>query len=150
MRFRKLRIAWSIFWGSLCLLMIAWWIRSYWWQDQGFVKLTPSKYVSYNAGEGRMCLWFEYRAISKWYDWSGRPIENREGPNMPNRIPWLDIGFWPHMTRVYAAHCFLTLVFGSLVGVAWCPTRFSIRGILTATAAIVTVLGVIIWVDNTI
>ena len=39
-KFRKLRIAWSVFWGSLCLLMIAWWIRSYWWQDGGFVKLT--------------------------------------------------------------------------------------------------------------
>jgi hypothetical protein len=39
-RFRKLRIAWSVFWGSLCLLMITWWARSYRWQDGGFVKLT--------------------------------------------------------------------------------------------------------------
>jgi hypothetical protein len=33
--------------------------RGYWWQDGGFIKLTPLEYVQYNAGEGRMCLWFE-------------------------------------------------------------------------------------------
>jgi hypothetical protein len=29
MRFRKLRIAWSVGWGVLCLLAIVFWIRSY-------------------------------------------------------------------------------------------------------------------------
>src|SRR5437868_3446581 len=29
MRFRKLRIAWSVVWGLVCVLLIAWWISSY-------------------------------------------------------------------------------------------------------------------------
>src|SRR6476659_8348295 len=33
MRFRKLRIAWSVFWGIVCLLLIALWVRSYWKYD---------------------------------------------------------------------------------------------------------------------
>src|SRR5438105_1666000 len=30
MRFRKLRIAWSVFWGLAAVLLIALWVRSYW------------------------------------------------------------------------------------------------------------------------
>src|SRR3954451_23134347 len=30
MRFRKLRIAWSIFWGLACVVLIMLWVRSYW------------------------------------------------------------------------------------------------------------------------
>jgi hypothetical protein len=29
MRFRKLRIAWSVFWGIACVLLIVLWVRSY-------------------------------------------------------------------------------------------------------------------------
>jgi hypothetical protein len=148
MRFRKLRIAWSAVFGLLCLLMVAWWIRGYWWQDDGFVKFVPSQQVQYSAGEGRMCLWFEHSQTNKWYGWDGTAIQVRTGPTVPNRIPWFDVGFWPHMTRVYAAHCFLTMVLGSLAAVVWCPRRFSIRGILITTAVIATILSVIMWVDN--
>src|SRR3954451_3787256 len=30
LRFRKLRIAWSVFWGLACVLLILFWVRSYW------------------------------------------------------------------------------------------------------------------------
>src|SRR6187200_769128 len=33
MRFRKLRIAWSVFWALACVLLIVLWVRSYWWCD---------------------------------------------------------------------------------------------------------------------
>src|SRR5690242_8328604 len=33
MKYRKLRIAWSVVWGSLAALLIVVWVRSYWWQD---------------------------------------------------------------------------------------------------------------------
>src|SRR3954451_7738148 len=33
MKFRKLRIAWSVFWGVAAVLLIALWVRSYWWSD---------------------------------------------------------------------------------------------------------------------
>jgi hypothetical protein len=147
---RKLRIAWSLIFGSLFVLMVAWWIRSYWWQDQGFVKLTPWEHIKYNAVEGRMCLWIEHSPVKRWFDWWGRPIQVRTGPNIPNRIPWFNVGFWPHMTRIYAAHCFLAIAFGSLAAIAWCPRRFNTRGLLVATAIMATVLGVIVWVDNTV
>jgi len=33
MEFRKFRIRWSAFWGVVCILLIALWIRSYWVAD---------------------------------------------------------------------------------------------------------------------
>src|SRR5689334_2853665 len=33
MRYRKLRIAWSVVWGLLALAVFVLWVRSYWWQD---------------------------------------------------------------------------------------------------------------------
>src|SRR4029079_6900571 len=33
MRFRKLRIAWSVLCAIACVLLIALWVRSYWWWD---------------------------------------------------------------------------------------------------------------------
>src|SRR3954462_7934574 len=33
MRYRKLRIAWSVAWGLATVLLIALWVRSYHWQD---------------------------------------------------------------------------------------------------------------------
>src|SRR5689334_19264816 len=33
LRFRKLRIAWSVFWGLACVLLIVLWVRSYWCSD---------------------------------------------------------------------------------------------------------------------
>src|SRR4051794_2870734 len=39
MRFRKLRIAWSMFWGLACVLLIVLWVRSYWWNERILVGL---------------------------------------------------------------------------------------------------------------
>src|SRR3954447_118615 len=33
MTFRKLRIAWSVFWGLACVLLVVLWVRSYWYHD---------------------------------------------------------------------------------------------------------------------
>src|SRR6185369_6057413 len=33
MRFRKLRIAWSVFWGVVAVLLVVLWLRSYWCND---------------------------------------------------------------------------------------------------------------------
>src|SRR3954447_2071315 len=34
MRFRKLRVAWSIFWGLACVLLIMLWLLSFWFTEQ--------------------------------------------------------------------------------------------------------------------
>src|SRR5690348_2515574 len=33
MRFRKLRIGWSVVWGVLAVLLGVFWVRSFWWRE---------------------------------------------------------------------------------------------------------------------
>src|SRR3954447_14798313 len=33
MKFRKLRIAWSVFWGLACVLLVLLWVRGVWFHD---------------------------------------------------------------------------------------------------------------------
>src|SRR5437763_4883145 len=37
MKFRKLKIAWSVFWGLGCVLLVVVWVRSYTWIDEVWI-----------------------------------------------------------------------------------------------------------------
>src|SRR5262245_14720252 len=56
MRFRKLRIAWSVVWGLLAVLLIVLWVRSYWWRDI-VEKLTASQRFQIESRTGRISFW---------------------------------------------------------------------------------------------
>jgi hypothetical protein len=143
------RIAISSICGVCCLLMIAWWVRSYWWLDGGFVKLTPSEYIQFNAGDGRMCVWFEHKPLNKWFDCWSRANTKPTRPDAENRIPWFNLAFWPTFARLYTAHWLLAVLAGSFALVPWCPKRFSLRTLLVATTVIGAMAGLIVWVDRT-
>ena len=53
MRFRKLRIAWSVFWGLACVLLIVLWVRSYWFFDQFIHRRSVADYVAYTTFQGQ-------------------------------------------------------------------------------------------------
>ncbi len=45
MKHRKLRIAWSVAWGVLAVLLIALWVRSYWWVDSIDIHISESTHA---------------------------------------------------------------------------------------------------------
>src|SRR6476659_10578089 len=53
MRYRKLRIAWSAFWGLACVLLIALWVRSYWWCDLWQTYIPPKAILLLSSEEGQ-------------------------------------------------------------------------------------------------
>ncbi len=55
MRFRKLRIAWSAFWGIATVLLIALWVRSYRWHDTVILQ-QPSSIWSAGWTKGELFL----------------------------------------------------------------------------------------------
>src|SRR5689334_18375262 len=70
MRFRKLRIVWSVFWGIACVLLIALWVRSYWFSD---TIRTPNGWT-YSSSRGGVAVGVNYlvadngvlRPIKEW------------------------------------------------------------------------------------
>ncbi len=47
MRYRKLRIVWSVFWGLAAVLLIVLWVRSYWVWD-----LATARYLDMASAKG--------------------------------------------------------------------------------------------------
>ena len=146
---RYLRIAISSFFAVLCLLIIAWWVRSYSWSDGAFLRLTSSEYVQVSAGYGRMCIWFEHKQTLNYrFKHHSHRITTHTPPDADDRIPLFHVGYWPTMTRVYAAHWVFVVLAGSFAVIPWCPRRFSLRFLLISTTVIAAVVSVIAWVDN--
>lgn len=143
------RIAISSIAGVCCLLMIAWWVRSYSWQDGGFVKLLPREYLQFSAADGRMCVWFEHKPINIWFKRWSRPLTEPTPPDAEDRIPWFDLAFWPTFARLYTAHWLLAVLAGLCALAPWCPTRFNLRTMLGGITVIGAITSLIIWVDRT-
>jgi hypothetical protein len=56
MRFRKLRIAWSVGYGLACVLLIVLWVRSYFWTDQITRQESSNQFIAVTLGDGRLLL----------------------------------------------------------------------------------------------
>src|SRR5712671_2831573 len=54
MRFRKLRIAWSVACGIACVLLIVLWVRSYWWFDSAVGPISGTRFLVVSSGYGRL------------------------------------------------------------------------------------------------
>src|SRR5690349_10312841 len=72
MKYRKLRIAWSVGWRIVAVLLCVLWVRSYWWADISFLNVTAGSktYAGFESDEGRIRLSvFELlsaRNLRKW------------------------------------------------------------------------------------
>jgi hypothetical protein len=54
MKYRKLRIAWSIGWGVLCLLLVVLWVRSYYTAGRSMIVRSPIWTATVYMAAGRM------------------------------------------------------------------------------------------------
>jgi hypothetical protein len=52
MRFRKLRIAFSMVCGILCMLLIALWVRSYWWYGSVEIRVSSTRELMVMSVQG--------------------------------------------------------------------------------------------------
>src|SRR3954454_5337951 len=72
-KFRKLRIAWSVFWGLACVLLIVLWVRSYWYWDQLYTPICTAAYNS-PSWEGKVItIESDSGALSATYAIGGDP-----------------------------------------------------------------------------
>ena len=135
MRFRKLRIAWSVGCGIACLLLIALWVRSYWKSDyiwtshvgvgsatgvaQLSVRSTPTNYLGHQ--------WTTLPARKDIF------ISPRFAFRPASNLSYINAPYW-----------FLILILSTLATVPWIR-RFSLRTLLIATTLVAVGLGLIVW-----
>jgi hypothetical protein len=144
MRFRKLRITWSVMWGTLAVLLCVLWVRSYYVHDFIFKNRTPALVTMTGSNGGT--VYFVRSAI-----WSG-PVVPLYGWNYGYgeangshyALTWTaGAGGGP---AVFLPHCFVATVVTATATVAWYASRrFTLRTLLIATTVVAILMGAIVW-----
>jgi hypothetical protein len=155
MKFRKLRIAWSVMCGMLCVLLIALWVRSYSWTDA--IQYNPvERYVTGLTSRQGVVFggWFRFTDMedveelfrsSRW-NFVCRPSE----PLPPKYSRW-GVGleesghFAPYITT---PHWFVVALLAASTAIPWLRWRFSLRTLLIAMTLVAVVLGLVVWASR--
>ena len=152
MRFRKLRIAWSVAWGIIAVLLCVLWVRSYWWQEH-FVRINSSnRYLTLGHCYGAMYLRAgdpkpsdlrAYPIRDKWYTYRSEAMPHRAEKFFLK--PKAQSGPQPGLRGIHLPHWVLVILCCAVSGFPWLSTRFSLRTLLIATTLVAVVLGLIVW-----
>jgi hypothetical protein len=144
MRFRKLRIAWSVVWGLACVLLLVVWVRSYFRLETVAYTNRLNWYVGVRSE----------RAILKFYRGNLPPV--RPGWNYTRRElpPSTFQGFhssWKGGIGRAQVQDWLPMLILSVLAVSpWIRQlrwRFSLRTVLIAMTLVAVVLGLVVWLS---
>jgi hypothetical protein len=158
MRYRQLRIAWSVFCGLAAVLLIVLWARSYWRFDSmrrvadwstTFVHIevcSDCGWIGFTVEDALYRLDLQAAEKNRWrYDSfpnGGRPRPAWNAAQDP-RFPMPTFRY-----HVALPHWLLAFLIASFAAVPWIVQlrwRFSLRTMLIATTLIAVVFGLIAW-----
>lgn len=153
MKYRKLRVAWSVGWGVVALLFVALWVRSYTIHD--VLKGTDLRgyEVTFESKNGRqqivgmdLSILFGQRPVSRgpWFYLRCMSADMGEGI-----LPWhFQLQTTPAlMFQLTYPHWFIVVATTSLALLPWIrwSRRFSMRTLLVAMTLVAVLLGLIAW-----
>jgi hypothetical protein len=149
MKHRKLRIAWSVVWGVVAVLLCVLWVRSYWIQDsigrsdgKGY-RTDLTSYAGTLAGSRLMEVAVGNPWPPKAHGWR---YYNFKVDTEKTYSPWLHLDI--RSTDLWEVVINYGIVAGAFVilgAIPWLPFRFSLRTLLIATALVAVALGLIVW-----
>ena len=159
MKYGKLRIGWSVFWGVGAALLVVMWVRSYWRADQ-FSVTTKIRITRVDSNYGKLLFATEAPLmagtfIEKWGVWSGDAMRDVILPPMPEYSvqgftaatsgtegPGFAVGA-PMWFAVFAsASCAV------IPWTGWLRWRFSLRALLVGMTLVAVGLGLIVWASG--
>src|ERR1700704_4674786 len=120
MRFRKLRIAWSVGCAIACVLLVVLWVRSYEWLDGFTVPVSASSAVEAGTLPGVIAVGvrhvpekfrIEHRLVAEWRTMHSGPSQLWGGTMLTRSTSAIYIPCWP-----------LVLVSVILAGIPWRKT----------------------------
>ena len=149
MRFFKLRIAWTVCWGTLAALLIALWMRSYWVADVLHVPVVREAIVNSGAGSIQAST-VSPLFNSGWppgWGWKSVPVEDfvllfRNSPRWECNVDTTGT------VAVRFPHWLPIVIFATVSAIPWVNKlkwRFSLRTLLIATTIVGLMLGGIVY-----
>jgi hypothetical protein len=147
MRFRKLRIAWTVFWGLACILLIVLWVRSHAIRDSAF--WPKNKFgMEINSMKGHAVLFVVFQPFPNEQT---KVLHEKITPNDELRVKRGILGFLydPEVDRfsVHVPFWFLALTLAAVAAAPWIrwSRRFTLRTLLIATTLVALVLGLAVY-----
>ena len=139
---RGLRIAWSVWWGILCVLLIGLWVRSYWWCDSYTYVTDSYRVIRPVSACGDVTM--GYRLLNSEDSLGLLSTSVGDG--------WTKSSFRRFYLYTYEDHVWMTIPYWAfaafavgLGGVPWLPWKYSLRTLLIATTAIAVILGLVVY-----
>ena len=148
-RFRRLRIAVSVFrrggGGGLCVL----WVRSYWWRDEVWRLRSNDLLTTLGSDCGTI---FVSHGVTDPLQSLSLQVSERDAweiGRMESSPKYLGFRRWsyPDKFTIHIPHWFAMLSFAaiSVATVPWTRWSFSLRSLLIATTMMAVVLGIGVW-----
>ena len=153
MRFRKLRIVFSVTCGIACVLLTVLWVRSYWYWDSACDHISGTQGLELYSLRGKTYISY-IRQIRPpdpergWYCGSDLISEYeakyKERARLPGSLIWEFEGAMPYLSL---PHSLYALVFATIAAVPWIhwSRRFRLRTLLIATTLVAVGLGAIVY-----
>jgi len=141
-RLRKLRIAWSVAWGIACLLMIALWVRSYWWMDGATWQFSQAHSITSVSLHGRMTVRMVKETNTSVFVSGSDAASNDPG------LLWQDSWHYirnPVYQLVLFPHWFLAGIFAAFAALPMFRWQFSLCTLLIVTTLVAVGLGWIVY-----
>ena len=149
MRFRKLRIAWSVFWGLACVLLIVLWVRSFWRMDWVQLRYSDTHYLQLLSHTSRIAI--THGTVRD--DMEGLQRLESASPAVQEFPHYLGSNWWGFQRDPIGQYdlavfpfWFVTLLAATLCVASWPPWawHFSLRTLLIATTLVAVVVGLIV------
>ena len=145
MKYKKLRIAWSVLCGVVCLLLIGLWVRCYWRWD-GITYFDGPSSFGCESEWGRLLPYSQSLPpqSGKWLVFS----KDIGGATPQSPQPAFRLVRYPGYFSICIPYWFPTAMAVALAAVPWLlrwSNRFSLRTLLIATTVVAVVLGAIVW-----
>jgi hypothetical protein len=160
MKYRKLRIAWSLAWGVVAVLLCVLWVQSYrqrfmvgynYQINYGFGTHTSYGRTTFSSYDARGYSGMPMIMTTGFYLKSfGIPPEDDDGRSLSQWGFGIKTKNSP-ATYLTVPHWSLVLMTTMLSGVPWLPWlpyRFSLRTLLIATTLVAIVLGLVVWASR--
>src|SRR5262245_28472793 len=117
---RGLRIAWSVWWGIVFVVLVMFWVRSYWW---GNIVQTP--HVVVFSVEARLRSIASHDRISRWGltsrsidNWHARIEQWGADKQTIGKVRWR-FSHSPKMTDVLVPYWLPAVISGTLAAAPW-------------------------------
>jgi hypothetical protein len=133
-KYRKLRIAWSVGWALMAVLLVALWVRSYWWVDAIMGNLPNTTLFTAVSTHGKILSIFVKGEVPRW------GVNSRRTPEQP--FSWAQLPRGASAWEIDLPHFGVALICG-VIGLAPWLHRFSLRTLLIGMTLVAVVLGIL-------